>query len=273
MLLGIVAQNGNTHAAYLADELRTALPSNVGVLIDPATATELDIDGTPLNEFKRADLVVSVGGDGTFLFTAREVGPVPIVGVNLGEVGFLNAVSPQHAIELIQQEVEQYRERGTVLYRELNRLQASVDGWTSNPALNEIAVIGPHRGRGGGIGVELRIDGALYSGGYADGALIATPTGSTAYNLSEGGPLVHPTVEAFVATEMCANEPMRPLVFHAGASATIRVDDAESAVVVTDGSSPHEIEPPASIRIERANDPVRLAGPPLEFFDALGKLA
>ncbi len=273
MQLGIVAQRGNIRAAYLAEEIRSELPSTVDVLIDPATAAELDGEGTPIEEFENADLAVSIGGDGTFLFAATEVGTVPIVGVNLGEVGFLNAVSPRDAVETISREVERYREHGTVSFRELHRLQATVEGWTSGPALNEVVVHGPRRGHGGGIEIEVRVDGSLYTGGHADGVLVATPTGSTAYNLSEGGPLVHPAVEAFVLTELCASEPMRPLVLDRDATVTVRVDEAARAVVVADGSDAHEIDLPATVRIERANDPVRLAGPSVEFFDALGKLA
>ncbi|QGN06229.1 NAD(+)/NADH kinase [Halorhabdus sp. CBA1104] len=218
------------------------------------------------------DLVVSIGGDGTFLHAARGAAGTPIMGVNLGEVGFLNAVSPNDAIETIQDVVADLRGDGETATRKLPRLEASGDDWTLPPALNEVVVQGPQRGHGNGVGVTIRADDALYTSGHADGVLIATPTGSTAYNLSEGGPLVHPNVPVWVVTEMAAERPMPPLVVEDDTTITIRIEDATSASVVSDGRTTQEIEPPTQITLQRAAQPVHVAGPALEFFTALGKL-
>jgi NAD+ kinase len=122
------------------------------------------------------------------------------------------------------------------------------------------------------VSVEVRVDGSLYTSGHADGVLVATPTGSTAYNLSEGGPLVHPRVPGFVVTEMCGEESMPPLVVDTAATITVRIDDADSAVAVSDGRVRRSVVPPSEIRLSRAETPVYVAGPPLDFFTALGKL-
>ena len=269
MHVGIVAKRDNPRAAALADRLCHNL--EVRISLDETTAASLDREGVPVSTLGGCDLVVSIGGDGTFLFAAREVTPTPLVGINLGEVGFLNAVPPGSAVEAIERAVETFR-AGDPDYQELPQLQASGDGWSLPPAVNEVSILSPQRGRNNGIGIEVRVDGGLYSGGRADGVLVSTPTGSTAYNLSEGGPLVHPDIAAVVVTEMCAAGPMPSLVAPTDADVSVRVDDADSAVVVADGRTRESIEPPANVRLGLAEEPVRIAGPPLEFFGALGKL-
>ncbi len=273
MDVGIVAKRENPRAAYLAEELRRTLEGEEAtVRIDETTATALDEGGVPPEAMRGCDLVVSIGGDGTFLFTAREVGDTPILGVNLGEVGFLNAVGPDEALSAVRTAFEQYEETGEVRSRVVSRLAAAGDGWSLPPALNEITVCGPQRGTGGGLSVEVRVDGSLYTGGHADGVLLATPTGSTAYNLSEGGPLVHPGIDGVLVTEMCARESMPPLLIPAGREITVRVDDAEVAYAIADGRRRRRVEPPERIRVSHADEPVRMAGPEVDFFEALGKL-
>jgi NAD+ kinase len=273
MEVGIVAQKGNNRAAYLAEDLRDRLrEATVRVAVDESTADALGLDGIPVSAMDSVDLVVSIGGDGTFLFAARGAGGVPILGVNLGEVGFLNAVPPDDAVDAVLAEVDAFRgERMRV--REAPRLAAACDGWRSEPAANEIVVQGGRRGRGGGVGYEVRVDGSLYSSGHADGVLVATPTGSTAYNLSEGGPLVHPEVDGLVVTEMCAEGGMPPLLVGPDAAVSVTLTDTEEAVVITDGRGQHSLDVPAEVTVASTDPPVRVAGPSSDFFEALGKLA
>ena len=273
MRVGIVAQKGNRRAAFLADDMRRRLRDDgVEVWVDAATADELDeATGRPVESFGDCDLIVSVGGDGTFLFAARDADGTPIVGVNLGEVGFLNAVGPDEAVEEVAEAARAYR-ADQLDVREVRRIAATGDGWTGNPGTNEVVVHGPRRGHGGGINVEVRVDGALYTGGHADGVLVATPTGSTAYNLSEGGPLVHPGVDSLVVNEMCATEGMPPLVIPPDSEVTVTVTGADEAVVVTDGKSRQPLEPPAEVTVATTDAPLRLAGPGSDFFEALEKL-
>ncbi|QZP37375.1 NAD(+)/NADH kinase [Halobaculum magnesiiphilum] len=272
MEVGIVAQRGNNRAAYLAEDLRDRLrAADVRVAVDEATADALDLDGVPVSAMDGVDLVVSIGGDGTFLFAARGAGGVPILGVNLGEVGFLNAVSPGEAVDAVLDEVEAFRGEGMHV-REAPRLAAACDGWHSEPAANEIVVQGGRRGRGGGVGYEVRVDGSLYSSGHADGVLVSTPTGSTAYNLSEGGPLVHPSVDGLVVTEMCAEDGMPPLVTGPDASVSLTLTDAEEAIVITDGRGGRSFDVPTEVTVATTEPPVRIAGPSADFFEALGKL-
>jgi NAD+ kinase len=245
---------------------------DVEVWLDAATAGELDVAGRDVAAFSACDLAVSIGGDGTFLFAARGAGSTPVLGVNLGEVGFLNAVAPDDAVAATRREVEQFREYGSVNYREVPRVQASGDGWALTPALNEVVVQGEQRGHGHGVDVEVRVDGSLYEATHADGVLVATPTGSTAYNLSEGGPLVQPGVPALVITGMCASEALPPLVAGLDSDIEVRVDGAETAVVASDGARTERVDTPEVVTVERATEPARVAGPDADFFQALNKL-
>jgi NAD+ kinase len=292
MRVGIVAQRGNDRAAYLAADVRELLvDEDVTAWVDAATASALDIAGRDVSEFDGCDLVVSIGGDGTFLFAARNAGSVPVLGVNLGEVGFLNAVAPEDAVAAVRREVERYEAEGSVRFREAPRVAVSSgdqtageedgeprggdaggDGWSLTPALNEVVVQGEQRGHGHGVDVEVRVDGSLYEATHADGVLVATPTGSTAYSLSEGGPLVQPGVEGLVVTGMCPEEPMPPLVVPQDAEVTVRVDGAARAVVSTDGTNQQRVTTPEVVTLRAADEPARVAGPNSDFFQALSKL-
>jgi NAD+ kinase len=288
MNVGLVGQKGNPRARSLVETIdRHLRKRDVTVAVDDVTAEALATDRQPgygpdsdrfepksidVDELHTCDLAVSIGGDGTFLFAARGIGETPIMGVNLGEVGFLNAVAPDDAIGAVDAVVDDLRADGQTTTREMPRVQASGEDWTLPPALNEVVIQGPQRGHGNGVGITVRIDGSLYTSGHADGVLVSTPTGSTAYNLSEAGPLVHPSVSALVVTEMAAELEMPPLVVGNDSTVTVRVEDAEYATVVSDGRVSQEIEPPSQVTLQRAEDPVRVAGPPLDFFTALGKL-
>jgi len=272
MQVGIVARQDSPRAASFAADVRDALRAvDAAVAVDEATADAIGVAGRPADALADCDLVVSIGGDGTFLYTARSVGTTPIMGVNLGEVGFLTVTQPSETVEAVQAELARLREADEPDFQRLPRIHAAGDG-VDLTALNEVAVLG-ERGPGRGIEVEVLVDGERYTEGHADGVLVATPAGSTAYNLSEGGPLIHPSVEGFVVTGMCAAGPMPPLVVAPDAAVTVRVTAAGGrAVVVADGRQRHDVEPPTRIRVCRAPDPVRVAGPPLDLFAALSKL-
>jgi len=272
MEVGIVAQQDNDRAAALAGRLRDRLRDlDVGVAVDETTADRLSLPGVPVAELAARDLAVSIGGDGTFLFAARNADGTPIIGVNLGEVGFLNAVGPGEAVEVVADAVAAYR-RDDLAVRSVPRIAASHDGWTGDPAMNEIVVHGARRGHGGGVDAEIRVDGSTYDATHVDGVLVATPTGSTAYNLSERGPLVHPSVDGLIVNQMAASDGMPPLVVGPDSEVAVSVSGAETAVVVGDGRNRRRLSPPATVTVARADSPVRLAGPQADFFEALGKL-
>jgi NAD+ kinase len=280
MSVGIVAQRDNDRAVSLAATLAERLgEASASVVVDETTGEALrehderpSVATAPVASMDTCDLVVSIGGDGTFLFAARGAGSTPLMGVNLGEVGFLNAIAPEEAVETVVAEVEHIQKTGSARTRAMPRLRASGPDWDLSPALNEVVVQAGHRGNGGGATFEITVDGSRYNWGHADGVLVSTPTGSTAYNLSEGGPLVHPDVAALVVTEMGGEASMPPLIVGSDSDVSVSVSDADRAVVVSDGRIRKEITPPERVTLSRGSEPVRLAGPPLDFFTALNKL-
>lgn len=270
--IGIVAQRDNDRAQALAASILEAVGEDVRAVVDEETGHALGREGVPVAAMADRDLVVSIGGDGTFLFVAREAGDAPILGVNLGEVGFLNAVAPNEAVETVVSLVEDRQRDGTIGGRRVDRLRAEGDGWELAPAVNEVVVHGRRRGHGGGAEIEIAVDGNSYARSHADGVLVATPTGSTAYNLSEGGPLVRPSVGSLVVTQMCAEEPMPPLVTDDGSEIELRLTGPEGGYAISDGRERRRLESPATVRVAVADDPIIIAGPPGDFFEALEKL-
>ena len=273
--VGIVAQRENDRAQALAETLIAVLDREYGErpVVDEETGSVIDATSVPVSAMAACELVVSIGGDGTLLFVAREVGDIPILGINLGEVGYLNAVDPSDALEVVNSVVGRLQ-AGTLGCHELARLVATGadDEWTLEPALNEVVVHGPRRGHGGGATVDVLVDGRRYHEGHADGVLVATPTGSTAYNLSEDGPLVHPATDALVISGMATAEPMAPLVVDPGMEIELSISDADGGYVIADGRNRRPLEPPATVSVSVADDPVRLVGPRPHFFEALEKL-
>ena len=289
--VGVVAKRGDQRAQRLADRLASSLESEtVSVAVDASTASEIGRSGSAVADLGGVDLLVSVGGDGTFLFAAREADGAPLVGVNLGEVGFLTAVEPDRALDVVSSLVEQRRTTGRLETRSLQRIRATGADWTLDLALNEVVVQGTQRGPAGGVRLTVDVDGTPYLSTTADGVLVATPTGSTAYNLSERGPLTQPSVEAMLVTPMAPDVAAPPLVVAPEAVVSITIEpidtddgvdpldgpDAtravERAVVVGDGRARRELDLPTTLAIERADRPVRVAGPSVDFFRAIEKL-
>lgn len=184
-----------------------------------------------------ADMVISVGGDGTFLKAASRVGrrEIPILGINTGRLGFLADVSPEE-IEAAFEEI--YNQHYKVEERSVLQLLSNDRRLQSSPyALNEIAVL--KRDSSSMITVHTSINGAYLTTYQADGLIIATPTGSTAYSLSVGGPIIVPHSNTIAITPVAPHSlNMRPIVIPDDWEITLDVESrSHNFLVAIDGRS------------------------------------
>jgi NAD+ kinase len=210
-----------------------------------------------------SDLVVAIGGDGTMLHAARlsAVAGAPVLGVNRGRLGFLADVSPERMRESVDEALA-----GRCLPETRMLLTAAVpcDGRpTEALALNDVAVAKRETGRM--LELHTWVDGTYVNTHGGDGFVVATSTGSTAYALSCGGPIVHPSLAALVLVPICPHTLSdRPIVV--GAESIVELELAERvdthAQVVCDGIVLCDLEPGVRLRVSRAPDSVTLLHPP-----------
>jgi NAD+ kinase len=216
------------------------------------------------------DLVLSFGGDGTLLRTAHLTGPndTPLLGVNVGRLGFLADIEVEqlhHALEAVVDG------RYTVEERLVLEAHAETPShFDTEWALNEFVV--DRSGAAGLIKIEVAVNGTPLNTYWADGLIIATPTGSTAYSLSTGGPIIAPGVEAVILTPIAPHTlTVRPIVLPADSTITCRVlEDDQPYVFAADGRSTMFEEHDFEFAIERAPHTVNLVKlPDQHFFQTL----
>ncbi|MGI5853100.1 MAG: NAD(+)/NADH kinase [Bacillota bacterium] len=153
-----------------------------------------------------AELVIVLGGDGSMLAAARRLYPseIPLLGVNLGKLGFL-ADAQIDEIDLIPEALakEQYRIESRMMLEARIESASSGEQVSAGPALNEFAFLKKTLSRA--VRLELKVQDEPVANYLCDGLIVATPTGSTAYSLSAGGPILNPTLQAIVVTPICAH--------------------------------------------------------------------
>ncbi len=206
-----------------------------------------------------ADLLVSLGGDGTLLRSveAALAGGIPVLGVNIGRLGYLTQVEPSGLEEALAAFLA-----GTHLVEDRMTLSVEVtapDGATiaNRIALNEATVEKTVPGHT--VRVAASIDGRPFVTYAADGLLVATPTGSTAYNLSARGPVLSPRLRAIVLTPVSPHMLFdRPLVLDPTECLTLEVKEPRSAVLVVDGVTVAVLEPGSTVQCREGNQPARL---------------
>lgn len=205
----------------------------------------------------RIDLAIVLGGDGTFLGAVRELAgcDIPVVGINLGRLGFLVDISPQDVGQVIPDII-----RGKYLAEQRFLLEASLDGKT-HLALNDVVLHRWNTARM--IEFETNINQRFVDSQRSDGIIISTPTGSTAYALSGGGPLLEPSLDAITLVPICPHHlSNRPLVVHGNSE--IRIDvccNAEQVRVTCDGQDVLSLGADKRLLVRKFPTPVRLLHP------------
>jgi NAD+ kinase len=247
-------------AHFYARGLRPLVDPGVGLAFPPGTVT-LCLEQSFA---AHAELIVAIGGDGTLLYAARLVAghAVPLLGVNRGRLGFLTDVSPNSMLEDID----------TVLagrYTEDSRslLAARLERHNAAPiralALNDVVVNKWETGRT--MDCETSINGRFVNMHSGDGMVIATATGSTAYAMSCGGPIIEPDLDVWVLAPICPHTLSdRPIVVRAGSTIQLRMSErlGSRAQVTCDGTTIGDLEQGDTLLVEGADAQITLLHPP-----------
>ncbi len=262
--IAVIAKPNNVgHLKSTLQRLQQVLTArNLELLPDQRAAALLDLgQGIPIEQLTRScDLAIVVGGDGTLLSAARQFADheVPLLGVNLGRLGFLVDISPDDLNSCL----------GAVLdgnYDEDLRflLSATVGDQERKLAFNDVVLHKWNIARM--IEFETWIDGRFVYTQRSDGLIISTPTGSTAYALSGGGPLLTPALDVIALVPICPHTlSNRPIVVHADSEIEISVcghTDPKDVRITSDGASVLTMDDGDKLRIRRHRKPVRLLHP------------
>lgn len=222
---------------------------------------------TPELLSRRAELVIVLGGDGSILGAARALGEKgwPTLGINLGRLGFLATADRgnwRDVLERVFAGEALVQRRTRIAWRiersvGVRRPDAAADKVSaSGLALNEVLIARSSRGRLIVVGLELASE--AISDYRGDGLLVSTPTGSTAYSLAAGGPLLDPTLEAFSVTPICPHQlTQRPLVVPADLRIVLRLIEGEKATLSVDGQGWHPLRTGDAVHLRAAPQPFR----------------
>jgi len=262
-------------------ELATLLPEILGwfrkhgykIYLDQETAQYIDGEEVVSRQSLAArhpDFALVLGGDGTLLSAARAIAheDIPILAVNLGSLGFLTEVPISEMFTTLDAV-----EAGSCPVEERSVLDATVfrggEELAHHFALNDVVVNKSAISRL--VDFDLVIDGAFVLHYKADGVIIATPTGSTAYSLAAGGPVLMPTVSSFVVTPVCPHAlTHRPLVVNDGAQIELHVETgAEEAFLSIDGQVGMPLQQGDRVMCHKAGHTVKLMRVRRTFFDVL----
>lgn len=280
--VGLFAKLGDTRVRAMLRHLAQAIAARgAALVIERDTALDAGLSGATatLAELAgRVDLLLCVGGDGTLLAAARACAPrgVPVAGLNAGRLGFLADLAlDERDLDQMERGLAAILE-GQGLAERRDLLQAAVvraGGATDEAgvALNDAVI--QKRDVGRMIELTTRVDGRFVCGHRADGLVVATPTGSTAYALSCGGPILHPSLDALALVPISPHTLSdRPIVV--GGSSVIELALAEGfngvAQLTLDGQVRLEVAPGDRVMVRKASSPLTLLHPPgHDYFDVL----
>ncbi len=217
-----------------------------------------------------SDVVVVLGGDGTMLSIARELAPrgVPIIGVNQGRLGFLTDITAEHMFDTIAEILSgQYVAEERILLN--GQIRRGGERVFEATAFNDVVV-----GKGGSgrlIDLEISINNEFVYSQRADGLVVTSPTGTTAYSLSAGGPIVHPTLEAVALVPICPHTlSARPIVVSSQSRIEIHLIYADDARAHFDGQNYFDLQSGDHVWITRASHPISLLHPhSYSYYDTL----
>jgi NAD+ kinase len=269
--IGVTYHPKSDVARSVAEEARGRLAAAAGIDVWMASAWD---DGARDEHVPGTDLIICCGGDGTVLRAARAVIPheVVLLGVNLGRIGFLTEVTPPELFERLDAIVAG---EGRIEKRAMMHTETVHDGETSGghfDALNDIVVGRAAIGRT--VQFSVRTDSTTIGSYRADGVIIATATGSTAYSLSVGGPIMHPESREMLVTPVAPHlAPANSIVLPEGSSVEIEIARGQKAIASIDGQPDMELAGGDVVRVRTSKHAARFLrlGPPGDFFVRVGR--
>jgi len=253
MRIGVVARLDVEEAIQLAGRIvELLIEKNIETVLDTSVVERLNKyeELSCALEEMDTDIIIAVGGDGTILRTQSFISPkeIPLLGINMGTVGFLTEIDPEDTFKAVEEVLA-----GNYFVEKRSQLQIRHNS-KIHSALNEVVLMTYKPAKM--LNIEISVDDEVVEELRADGLIIATPSGSTAYAMSAGGPIVDPKVEAFIIVPICP--------FKLGSRPTLVSDDSQikvkllregkKAITVIDGQSEEEINYMDEIIFSKSDD-------------------
>ncbi len=253
MRIGVVARLDVEESIQLAGRIVDLLiKRNIETVLDTSVMERLNKYeelSCPLEEMD-TDIIIAVGGDGTILRTQSFISPkeIPLFGINMGTVGFLTEIDPEDAFKAIDEVLA-----GNYFVEKRTQLQIRHNS-KLHSALNEVVLMTHKPAKM--LNMEISVDDEVVEELRADGLIIATPSGSTAYAMSAGGPIVDPRVEAFIIVPICPFKlGSRPNLVSDSSQIKVKLlKEGKKAIAVIDGQSEEEINYMDEIIFSKSDD-------------------
>lgn len=244
------------------------LEKNINLILESNSAKMIDKDGLDFDTLcKKVDFLVSVGGDGTLLGLARKAFKydLPVLGINLGTLGFLTDLSMEQLPKFIDDLINKdYKINPRMI----------IEGQIKNKkfiAFNDIVI--SRKNLYTMLEVKAKINKKAFNTYFGDGLIVSTPSGSTAYNLSVGGPIVYPLTNAFILTPIAPHSlTQRPIVVPADFEIEFKVTKEAGAIVIVDGQEIYDLKKDEIIKIKIATKKSKMLNrTSRDFFEVLSE--
>ncbi len=247
MRIGIVPHAGLKNAIEVTKDVIDHL-SEENIVVPKKIGKKIGREGTRIEKMN-VETIITIGGDGTVLYTLQKLPNTPILGINMGKRGFLADVKPEEAYEALDMLIE---DKIDIFERE--RLKVKVSGEKFGKALNEGAIRTETPTQL--ISFRVRVDGEVAEENEGDGLIVSTPTGSTAYSLAAGGPIIDPRVKASLVVPLSTHRPRSmPLVYPNPSKLEIDILKTKGKVDLTlDGQVTKKIEEEDKVSFTRAEN-------------------
>ncbi|MGA2913106.1 MAG: NAD(+)/NADH kinase [Methanoregula sp.] len=265
MRILLVSRIDNRDALAFAEKVRTVLEKEGSdVVYDRDTAIALGLPGCSFADANE-EIVIAIGGDGTILRAIQQMPrPIPVLGVNWGEVGFLADLEPSEALEFIQN-----LPLGFSVEERMRIMLSNGDTCLGN-ALNEGLIVTTRPAKM--LKFSILVDNITTEEFRADGLLISTPTGSTAYAMSAGGPIVDPRIQGFLLVPLAPYMlSSRPHLISSDRNLEIKLDSAKPAHLVIDGQKTIGVGSSMTIGVRRSEYPALFVDVKRNFFEKVDK--